>query len=540
MILKLYLNFIIIIMKSKVFKLFYILFLSVFLTNCTSVEKYNKKIAQPISVKKIKKDVDYVQRKLLKLHPNLYAYISKEQLNFKFDSLRNTIQVPLTSKEFYFAISPVIASVRQGHMSMSPVSKRYTNKELKRLLKAGTGPLSQFVFQWENDKLYVLKNNSKEKYITTGTEIITVNGISPQQLHEKYKSGITSDGLNTTFLRKWFSKRYISYMTNEIGVNDSLTFVFKQKDSVFTKVICRKKAEKNVKKDSVRTHHNKDIVANPDKEKLKVLKRNKKILGYDAVSKEYSKSLKFVSNDSLVAVLKIKNFSKGWYNEAYEMLFDSIKKQKAHTLIIDIRDNPGGKVADVVNLYSYLTNKNYTLLKPAVVTSKTSLWKLGMFEKIPKLAYPFGAVFYPFYMGFTTLRTKKQNGIYTYGLVGSRERKFNKNHFDGKIYVIINGGSFSAACLLSSALKENPKVTFVGEETGGGFNGTVAGIMPVLQLPHSKIPWRLGLMQIETVHETPVYGRGIFPDKEIIQTIEDKVNNNDPEMEWILKDIEKR
>jgi C-terminal processing protease CtpA/Prc len=41
-----------------------------------------------------------------------------------------------------------------------------------------------------------------------------------------------------------------------------------------------------------------------------------------------------------------------------------------------------------------------------------------------------------------------------------------------KIYVMINGGSFSASSLISSNLK-TPKVTFVGEETGGAFNGTV-------------------------------------------------------------------
>jgi C-terminal processing protease CtpA/Prc len=38
---------------------------------------------------------------------------------------------------------------------------------------------------------------------------------------------------------------------------------------------------------------------------------------------------------------------------------------------------------------------------------------------------------------------------------------------------MINGGSFSASSLISSNLKLQ-RVTFVGEETGGAFNGTVA------------------------------------------------------------------
>ena len=524
-------------MRTKFFELFYLIFIAVLCSNCTSVENYNKKIEKSISVENLKKDVDFVQRKLVKLHPDLYSYISKEQLNFKFDSLRNSIRNPMTTKDFYFAISPIVASVHQGHMSMSPVLKRFSKKELKRFIKSGNGPLSQFSYEWENEKLYVIKNKSKNKKIKLGTEVLSVNGITPQFIHDKYKNGITSDGLNKTFLPKYFSKRYIGYVTNEIGVNDSLTFNFKQKDSIFTTIIGRNKPEKTTTKTSTEKPK-KIILSDKEKAQLKKLKRKKKIFGYDDANKAYSKSLRFISNDSLVAVLKIENFSKGWYDEAYEKLFDSIKKQKAHTLILDIRDNPGGRVSEVVKLYSYFTDKDYVMVKPALVTSKTSLWKTGVFNQIPLISYPLAVIAYPFYMAFSTIRTKKvSKGIYKYGLVGTKERKFNENHFTGKIYVVINGGSFSAACLLSSALKANPYITFVGEETGGGFNGTVAGIMPVLQLPHSKIPWRLGLMEIESTNTTSVFGHGIYPDKEIIQTIEDKINKKDPEIDWILNEV---
>ena len=104
---------------------------------------------------------------------------------------------------------------------------------------------------------------------------------------------------------------------------------------------------------------------------------------------------------------------------------------------------------------------------------------------------------------------------------------------------MINGGSFSASCILSSSLKSNPNVTFVGEETGGAFNGTVAGIMPVVKLPNSKIALRLGLMDIQTINQTDIVGRGIFPDKEIVQTVQDKITTKDPELQWILNDLKK-
>jgi PBP1b-binding outer membrane lipoprotein LpoB len=133
-------------MSFKITRISFIVVISLLLANCSSVEKYNYKLAQPISVEKLQKDIDYTQHKLEKLYPNLYGYISKEKLDFKFDSIRKVVNKPMTSSEFYFVISPVIASVRQGHMTMTPLSKKLSKKEAKRIKKMGDGPLSQFTF----------------------------------------------------------------------------------------------------------------------------------------------------------------------------------------------------------------------------------------------------------------------------------------------------------------------------------------------------------------------------------------------------------
>jgi uncharacterized protein YcfL len=507
------------------------------LTCCTSVEEYNKKITEPIPVEKLQADINYTQHKLEKLYPNLYGYIPKQQLNAKFDSIRSVVNQPMTSKEFYFVISPIIAAVRQGHMTMSPTIKRVSKKEAKRLKKAGDGPLSQFVFEWQNDRLFVMKSKNKKNKIKEGTEVISVNAITPQSIYKKYRKSFTSDGFNTTFLPKFFSKRYSLFLTNEIGVNDSLTYVFKQNDSLITRVVSRNKptVKKTVTTDSVKV-----AKAPIDKTKIKAEKKRKRIYGYDEANKEYVKSLTVVPADSTVAVLKIKNFTQGRYYRVYDEFFDSIQKMKIKTLVIDIRDNPGGRVAEVVDLYAYLTDQDYILLQPATVTSKTSLWKSGIFRSAPKIAYPFIGIGYPIYMGFSYFRTShKSDGSYKYTLTGTRKRKSRPNNFKGKIYVMINGGSFSASCILSASLKQNPNITFVGEETGGAFNGTVAGVMPVVELPNSQIPLRLGLMDIQTISQTKVEGRGIFPDKEIVPTIEDKINHKDLELEWILSDVKK-
>jgi hypothetical protein len=51
---------------------------------------------------------------------------------------------------------------------------------------------------------------------------------------------------------------------------------------------------------------------------------------------------------------------------------------------------------------------------------------------------------------------------------------------------------------------------------------------------------RFGLLFIAPTQKTAIYGRGIFPDVEILPSLKDKLEEKDPNMEWVLKDIENR
>ena len=70
-----------------------------------------------------------------KIQPSLYEFITKEELRRKFDSVRGTINIPLKPNEFYFKISPLLASIRQGHASMGQLTKKYSKKEKSELIE---------------------------------------------------------------------------------------------------------------------------------------------------------------------------------------------------------------------------------------------------------------------------------------------------------------------------------------------------------------------------------------------------------------------
>jgi len=59
----------------------------------------------------------------------------------------------------------------------------------------------------------------------------------------------------------------------------------------------------------------------------------------------------------------------------------------------------------------------------------------------------------------------------------------------------------------------------------------------LVELPNSKVELNIGLGVVSATGKTEIVGRGIFPDKEILPTLEDRKNNIDPELNWILEDI---
>ncbi len=497
-----------------------------FLVQCSSVKTKNAHINDLISENVLKADADFIYKKIQKLHPRTYWYISKNDLDHKFDSLKGTINKPMTSYEFYEKIAPVICEIRQGHMAVSPWRKILTKKEASNLKKKGVNPFNQFEFEVHNDKLYVVKNKSYDKSIQVGSELISINGEKISDLLLKYDKLFASDGYNKTFKKNQIAKSFPSFYIYKKGVIDSVTFTF---DEELKSVTIKRKII-----DSTEIKKGKSSLSRTEKKRLD---KKKDIFGYDSTSKKYMRNLKFIEKDSSIAVMKINAFSKGNYKKFYEESFKKIENFKSKVLIIDLRNNGGGRLGEISNLYSYLTDSDYFFVDKSEITSRLSFLGGNFYTSgsiaIRILKYVLSPLYVPV---IYSLIHKKEDQKYYYSMYSSK-KKVSKNAFKGKVYVLINGGSFSASSIISSNLKGSKRATFVGEETGGTFNGTIAGRMTTIKAPHSKINVSMGLLSCVPYHKTNIEGRGIFPDKEIIPTLEDRINDVDPEMNWILNDI---
>jgi C-terminal processing protease CtpA/Prc len=508
------------------------------LAGCTSVKTHNSKLEQKYSPKQLKRDVDFVYNKLQKLHPELYWYISKEKLDYKFDSLKTTIKEPLTSLEFYHKISPVIACVGQGHIQVSPPVRRLTKEEKKKFGRRSKHPLSKFTYEYDGDKLYIIKNKSDYKDIKPGSEVISVNGIRTADIINKFKKDYASDGYNKTFFNRRFSWSFSRLFYTETGVYDSIMFKTNYRDT--TLVTCLRALKKEVKE-------NKDSIADAkidsvkrdsvDMAKADTIKKKKPKRIFDNARK-----LRFIDKDSTIAFMRIKSFGTTG-KRFYKKSFAAIDSAKANILIIDLRDNTGGKLSDVANLYSYLADTSFVFLDKSVVTKRTSMTHLGIFRNASPVGKVIHVILTPFRWGFGIgryIKVDKENGKYYYAFKQSKLKEPKPNNFKGDVYVIINGGSFSASSIISSNLKGSGRAVFVGEETGGAYNGTVAGVMPQRKTPNAKINFSFGHVLIQPHYKTNKKGHGIYPDAYVTTSIQDKIDEKDSELDWIIEDIKKK
>jgi len=513
----------------------FIFIISIVSVSCVSVKKYNTNLNKLRSEKDLKSDVDFAYRKLQKLHPDLYWYISKKELGFKFDSLKSTIKSPMTSNDFFLKLSPVIASVKEGHMRLIPLSRKLTKKERINSQKFGLNPFVRFDFELFNNKLYINKNYSGDSSIKAGTELVSVDNTSPVELISKYSHTFASDGFNKTFIYRKSAKAFPQFFYYEYDVIDSVSCQLKYNDSLRTVYLKRNinKASSIKEKPDLKSKTEREI--EKEKSKKEVLKR--KLQGYDRITKTYSKNLSFREPDSSIAIMKINDFAKGRYAKFYQNSFRKMDSLKTKALIIDLRDNPGGRLNEIHNLYSYLTDKDFNFLDKSEVVSRTSLLHNNYFRRGPVaivLMLPAELI----YSAIVFLKVKKgDDKKFYFSWTSTRSGHPKPENFKGKVFVLINGGSFSASSLISSNLKGSGRAIFAGEETGGAYNGTVAGMLPMLRLPKSKLNIRLGLARLTPFYKTDIDGRGIFPDIEIKPTLEDRITGNDPELKTVLNEI---
>lgn len=188
-------------------------------------------------------------------------------------------------------------------------------------------------------------------------------------------------------------------------------------------------------------------------------------------------------------------------------------------LIIDVRNNGGGDVEVLEKLYSYIAGEPITLNGYSKVNKK------GNFESFKySMNYDSIGEIFPEYVA-----EEGKDGFYQREDGGTTIVADSVINYKGKVYVLTNENSISAATLFPAMLVRNHRGVVVGRETRTAYHFMNALKFAEIRLPNSLSTIRVPL--VECVFDTVVnarvpFGSGVLPDYEVPLTL-NEINSVD-------------
>lgn len=223
--------------------------------------------------------------------------------------------------------------------------------------------------------------------------------------------------------------------------------------------------------------------------------------------------------------------------KTFEMLTGQVEQVRAFldtlrapNLIVDVRNNAGGHNEVLMNLLSCLATGPMDRQKGGYGRVN----KQGNFASLAhSLNYTADSEIFPDF-------EPRENGFY---LRDSLETcavvlPDAQVHYDGKVYVLTNGSSFSAATLFPAVLVRNRRGVSVGRETGSGYHYMTALKFADIQLPNSLQSIHIPLVQLifdTTVCDRLPQGRGLLPDYPLPLTYDEVVSGADGQTDVMLE-----
>lgn len=224
------------------------------------------------------------------------------------------------------------------------------------------------------------------------------------------------------------------------------------------------------------------------------------------------------------------------YNEESKMFdFDH--------LVLDLRNNEGGDRRILNFLYEFFTGSQ--LVDPSNTFTRTL--EISNQEYLTSVN---GSTSSQQVIGQAKSYLSKHFGTEDQGLFRGAEQNWHETFdtginwdglkFEGQLYVLTSGKTFSAAADFARILGQLDNVTLIGEETGGAHVGRTANMLLNYSLPNSNSMVQIPVIYEEFVNADNIEnaGRGTFPDYFVTQSFADLMAKRDAQFDFTLNLIQ--
>ncbi|WP_416866371.1 MAG: S41 family peptidase [Imperialibacter sp.] len=425
-------------------------------------------VAQTYTNGQVKEDLQYLIGSIEEFVPALYRY--NPDFKEKADAIVRAVENDISVLAYFSSVSKIVSLANEGHFNLGDwadvAHKGFVDNTYKYM------PLSVKVI---GDRMFVWINSANSEELQRGDEILSINGRASADVIASMLPYIPSDGHIETYQLKSLTMGFPWMYYLYVEQPETFAIEYKRQGQRSTVTI------EALTREGWMTNYQRRKPAAPEEE--------------PDIRQVYEWEIK----ESL-AVLKLKDFSRSLVekydleaSKLYKEIFGQLQTAQVSNLIIDLRDNTGGRNEFADDLIPFI-------MKEA---------GKGLFK--------------------TTESWKGKKKDYSLP-------KIDKLAFKGNIYALVNGRTYSAGAEVARYLKEYGKAVVIGEETGTRHEGFAAGSTQSIVLPNSDI--RIGIpryhLGFPPSSSQKTSNRGLLPDHEVSYTIEDLMDEKGLEMEVAL------
>ncbi len=459
-----------------------LLIISSILTSCAVFAPSKTNPETKLAPQLLKEDLSLLKRILEANHPSLYWYSSQESLDTSYQRVFAAIKDSMNLVAYKNLLAEWVAQIQCGHTRVLFPTNFSRNADKFRY---PSFPLTLKVW---NDTAIVTGNfDRNDSVLRRGTQLLSINDRSIANIAATMYKYMSTDGVANNHKAQNISSNFPAWYRTVFRTDTLYRFVYRTKDgdidTVLRKAFTPVRIVAATSIDSSRTGG-----STLSKRAIKLL--SKRVLMVDTANR--------------FAVMRLNTFSNGAMKRFFRSSFRSLKKLGIQDLAIDLRENGGGRVNNYIRLTRYLAQQPFKVGDTVAASTRNIQYK-----RYIKPAWPFWIA-----MQFSA--KKMEDGKYHYRRY---ERHYyqpydEEQRYNGNLYLIQAGATFSAASMFTATLKGQSNVLIVGEESGGGYYGNSAMHIPEIVLPNSKLRVTLPLYRLVMDKNRPK-GRGVLPDIEV-------------------------
>ena len=455
-------------------RLHYLILLIVFHFSIHFVQAQNRSL----SPREVQEDLQYLKTALEDAHIDPFAYTTQKAFEKKYDSLlQNIIKDSITLLEATCYYQQLTSTINNGHTEIFFPVEPY-----KSFVMSG-GTVFPLELAFENNKTYIRKNWSDVASLEKGVQVTKINGRFITDIIEEFYPQVSAE-------TEYFKLAKIELIS-------------------FPRLYWQLYGE--VEEFEV------EFIENGQKKQIKV-KSVKALEGYEMKRVDILKHEPKFTLQERTAYLRPGALSgeKDKFEQFIDSSFHELRKSNTTTLIIDLRNNPGGDNAFSDYIVSYIADEPF-------------YWNSSYYLKTSELLKKYILNNYDTSLTFWKSALDHENGtIYTYSF-DPIQPKEEHLRFKGQVYVLINRQSHSQSTVTAAQLKDYGLATLVGEPTGE-FPSLYASVF-YIHLPHSDIQVQVSKGKMIRINGVDI-AEGLQPDI----FIQDHLLDNEDEI--LLKTLE--